>query len=51
MPSASATVTRKALLSPLLREVRVRREPVASVTMDAVTPAPAALILSRICVS
>ena len=47
LPSLSATLTRKAFSSPLSFERSDRRAPVASLTIDATTPAPAALILSR----
>src|SRR5574343_1522039 len=51
-PSPSSTVSlavrRKPFSRPVLLERSDRRAPLASLTMVAVTPAPAALILSRI---
>jgi hypothetical protein len=48
-PSSSATCTRKPFSSPVAEECITRREPLASLTIDALTPPPAALILSRTC--
>ena len=46
-PSSSVTVVRKAFSAPVALERISRREPLESVITRAVTPAPAALILSR----
>ena len=46
-PSLSVTPIRKPLVSPVADERSTRRAPVASVSTDAVMPAPLALILSR----
>ena len=46
-PSSSVTVVRKAFSAPVALERIRRREPLESVITSAVTPAPAALILSR----
>ena len=46
-PAALAAVMRKPLSTPVALELITRRAPVASVTIDAVMPAPAAFILSR----
>ena len=45
--TVSAALTRKAFSAPVSFERRLSRVPLASVTSVAVTPAPAALILSR----
>ena len=46
-PSASVTVVRKAFAAPVALERSSSREPLASVMISAVTPAPEALTLSR----
>ena len=46
-PSESFTLMRKALASPVVVERMARRKPLASLTMDAVTPALARLMASR----
>ena len=48
LPSSSATVMRKPFAAPELVDCSARRDPFASVTTVALTPALAALILSRI---
>ena len=47
LPSVSVALTRKAFFAPLSVELITKREPEASFTTVAITPALAALILSR----